>query len=175
MPTDLSAIAHLVGPETIETVSVFGPTIEFLTPAGEDDAPCVMRGTIPPGAVVPLHSHPEPETFIALSGEVEGLAALPSGFEWLPVQPGDVFHVPGGARHAWRNLSRNPATNIVVTAQTLGRFFREVGTPHVIGKPPPMPSRQAIEHFLATAERYGHWTASPDENAEVGLTLPPVQ
>jgi hypothetical protein len=32
-----------------------------------------------------------------------------------------------------------------------------------------------IERFLATAERYGHWTATPDENAEVGLTLPPVQ
>ena len=31
--------------------------------------------------------------------------------------------------------------------------------------PPPVPD----ERFLATAERYGYWNATPEENAEVGL------
>jgi hypothetical protein len=34
------------------------------------------------------------------------------------------------------------------------------------------PSAEAIERFLATAERYGYWNATPEENAEVGLALP---
>lgn len=168
-----SEFARLVEPGMIETFSVFGPTLEFLTPM-EADAPCIMRGTIPAGMVVPLHSHPEPETFIALSGEIEGLAELPSGgFEWTPVRSGDVFHVPGGAKHAWRNRSSEPAISIVVTAQSLGRFFREVGTPIGLGEPATtIPSQQALQHFLATAERYGYWNATPEENAEVGLVLP---
>ena len=47
-----------------------GATIDFLTPV-EDGAPCLMRGTIPAGGVVPLHSHADPETSItspAMSG-----------------------------------------------------------------------------------------------------------
>jgi hypothetical protein len=37
-------------------LDVMGPTIEFLVPPA-DGEPCVMRGTIPSGAAVPLHSH----------------------------------------------------------------------------------------------------------------------
>jgi quercetin dioxygenase-like cupin family protein len=173
--TDIET-AHLVEPDMIETYSVMGPTLQFLTPDGGDEAPCIMRGTMPEGLIVPLHSHPEPETFIALSGEVEGLAESQDGFKWMPVRPGNVFHVPGGAKHAWRNWSPGEATAIVVTAPSLGRFFREVGTPVVPdGPPPPPPTEEAVRRFLEIAERYGYWNATPEENAEVGLKLPPLQ
>ncbi len=70
---------HLVDPRNVETLNVLGPVVQFLTPprAGE---PCVMRGTIPPGVTVPLHSHADPETFIQISGEIEGLSQSPEGF-----------------------------------------------------------------------------------------------
>lgn len=162
MPRTDSAerVAHLVDPDGVETIEVFGPTIQFLTsPDDGEHAPCVMRGTTPPGAVVPLHSHADPETFLALSGEFEALAYAGREFNWVRVRPGDVLHIPGGAKHALRNRSREPAVNILVSTARIGRFFREVAAP----------SGDPIEHFLATAERYGYWNATPEENAAVGL------
>jgi quercetin dioxygenase-like cupin family protein len=64
---------------TTTIIEVLGPTIEFLTPLeDEDGAPCVMRGTVPPGAVVPLHSHADPETFVVLSGTSSTCPETPS-------------------------------------------------------------------------------------------------
>ena len=158
----------LVDPGTGETIEVLGPTIQYLTaPDGGDDGPCVMRGTIPPGFVVPLHSHADPETFLMLSGELEGLAMSPEGFAWIPVGPGDIFHVPGNAKHAWRNPSPEPAVTIIVSTTRIGRFFRELGTP--VGTTAGPPSDDAIQRFLEAAERYGYWNATPEENAAVGL------
>src|SRR6478752_9171892 len=45
-------------------VDVFGPTLEFIS--GPDDPGadfCVMRGVVPPGVAVPLHSHNDAEEF----------------------------------------------------------------------------------------------------------------
>jgi hypothetical protein len=64
-----TAVAQVVDPRTVETIDVLGPTIQFLTsPDDGDDAPCVMRGTVPPDVVVPLHSHADPETFSRCRG-----------------------------------------------------------------------------------------------------------
>ncbi|HYH90061.1 MAG TPA: cupin domain-containing protein [Solirubrobacteraceae bacterium] len=157
--TDQSA--QLVDPSAVETLDVLGPTIQFLTAPDDDSAPCVMRGTIPAGIDVPLHSHADPETFLMLEGEVEGLVASAEGFAWVPVAPSDIFHVPGGAKHAFRNRSGTAAVMNIVSTGRIGRFFREVASP------------PTVEHFAETAARYGHWLASPAENAEVGLTVPP--
>jgi quercetin dioxygenase-like cupin family protein len=108
---------------------------------------------------VPLHSHPEPETFLMLDGGVEGLTAT----GWVAIGEGDVFHVPGGVPHAFRNHADRPATMLIATSQRLARFFREVAGP---------PTPEAIARFLAVAERYGYWNATPEQNAEVGLALP---
>ena len=123
-----------------------------------------MRGTIPPGGVVPLHCHADPETFLAIAGEVEGLSHSGDAFSWVRIRPGDVWHVPGGALHAFRNRSSQPAVSLIVTTMKIARFFREVA-----GRP----SGDRIDHFLETAERYGYWNAAPEMNAELGL-LPPV-
>ena len=131
-----------------------GATIEILTPVG-DGLPLVMRGTIPAGGVVPLHSHADPETFIMIAGEIEGYV----GDEWQRVVAGDVLHVPGHVRHAWRNRSRGPANMFLVSTGTIGRFFRDIA-----GRDP--------DEFLAIADRYGYWNATPEENAAIGLTVP---
>jgi quercetin dioxygenase-like cupin family protein len=72
--------AHLVDARDAETLDVLGPTIQLLTSPEDESAPCVMRGTIPPDVSVPLHSHPDPETLLLVSGEVEGLAESADGF-----------------------------------------------------------------------------------------------
>jgi quercetin dioxygenase-like cupin family protein len=152
--------ARLLDPRRAHVLDVLGPTIQFLTEPA-DGEPCVMRGVIPAGVAVPLHSHPDPETFLALSGAVEGL----TGEDWVTIEPGAVFHVPAGARHAFRNRSSEPAVSIVVSSARLGRFFREARSPEGT------PDAEALRHFLAVAERYGHWNGTPQENAEVGLAV----
>lgn len=157
----------LVDLQDTEPLDVLGAIVEHLTPL-DDPQPCVLRGTLPAGVVVPLHSHPDAETLIVQSGELEARA----GDAWVPLAPGEVFHVPPDAPHAWRTTSQAPAVAIIVTTARLGRFLREVGTP--IGSDaatawPPPPD--AIARLTATAARYGHWTATPAENAAIGLAL----
>jgi mannose-6-phosphate isomerase-like protein (cupin superfamily) len=56
-------------------LDVFGPTVEFLTsPADAHDDFCVMRGVIPPGVAIPLHSHDDTEEFfiVAVAGPRPG-------------------------------------------------------------------------------------------------------
>ncbi len=163
--------ARLVDPADAETIGVLGPTIRILTPAeGVDDAPCVMRGALPPGGVVPLHSHPDPETFLVAEGTCEGLVHDDGGGStWMVVGPGEVFHVPGGVPHAWRGAPDRATTMLIVTTVRMARFFREIGTPAGTRAP----SRgDAARHLRAVARRYGHWNATPEENAEIGIHLP---
>lgn len=129
--------AHLVDPREIETFDVMGATIQLLALAGDgESAACIMQGTIPPGGVVPLHSHADFETFLAISGEAEGLSHTADTFRWVRIGPGDVFHVPGGSPHAFRNRSPEPFVAIIVSITAMGRFFRDVGTPVAPGTRP---------------------------------------
>ena len=106
VPEALAYSGRLVDPAHLERLEVLGPTIQFVADPVEESAPCVMRGTIPPGVSVPLHSHADPETLLSLSGELRGLTFRGEDFEWIEIRPGDVFHVPGGAKHAFRNDAR---------------------------------------------------------------------
>jgi quercetin dioxygenase-like cupin family protein len=168
-------LAHLVDPQQTETVDVLGPTVAFLV-GPEDDAPCVMRGTIPPRGIVPMHSHADPETFIAITGELEGLVMAPDGHRWVPITAGDVFHIPGHVPHAWRNPADRPVVTHIVSTPRIGRFFREVGTPVAPGADPSTvpPTTEQLQRFLRVAERYGYWNATPEENARIGLLMPPA-
>lgn len=167
--TTAAPAAYVVTPDRIEAFEVLGPTVEYLTPPREGE-PCVMRGTIPPRVSVPLHAHADPETFVMISGVVEGLSLDAEGFEWIRIRPGDIFHVPGGAMHAFRNRTDDPAVMFIVSTDRIGRFFQEVGSPMHEGQQAP-PS-EVIERFLRTSERYGYWNAGPEENARVGIALP---
>jgi quercetin dioxygenase-like cupin family protein len=61
---------HIVSKGTYSALDVFGPTIEFLTLPEETDAAYVMMmGTIPSGVSVPLHSHPDLESFACYRGQ----------------------------------------------------------------------------------------------------------
>jgi uncharacterized RmlC-like cupin family protein len=165
-------VAYLVDPERMETLSVLGPTIQVLTPPEADDAwPCLMRGTIPPGMVIPLHAHADPETFIVISGEVEGLVVDGDNAIWASIGGGDVFHVPGGAKHAWRNPTQTPVVMFIVSTSKMARFFQELGVPVRPGETPNPPSPEELRRFQDVSMRYGYWNATPEENARFGIPL----
>jgi quercetin dioxygenase-like cupin family protein len=162
--------ACLVQTHDAETVEVLGPTIAFVTAPDIDDAsPCVMRSTMPPGAIVPLHSHNDPETFVVTSGVIEAMSDADPA--WVRLGDGDAFHVPSDVRHALRNVSSAPASLILISTAKMGRFFREIGVPPGAGDLQAPTQLERLQHFLRTAERYGHWIATPEQNAEIGLSL----
>jgi quercetin dioxygenase-like cupin family protein len=171
MQPNRSEIIHGVRQGTNRPVlNVLGPTVEFLTPPG--DAPngvCVMRGVLPAGVTVPLHSHDDTEDFYVLAGSQQVLVHENNGFEWCDANAGDYVRVPGGVLHAHRNVSDEPAIDLIFTTGQLGRFFEEVGRP--LTGPPQAPSPQQVAEFVAAATKYGHTLGTPEENAAAGIQL----
>jgi quercetin dioxygenase-like cupin family protein len=150
-----------------DTIDILGPQIRFLTPLVDDpDEYCVISSVVPPNVVVPLHSHPEREIFLILSGALDAF----DGSAWRIYGTGEVFDVPSGAKHAFRNTSAAPVSVVLVTSASMGRFFRSVGRP-ASDVPPGPPTSEAISAFATAATQHGYWLGSPAENAEVGISL----
>ena len=67
-------MSFVKNPTTGKVLELFGPTVEILTSPQEiQNDFCMLKGTIPPGGFVPLHSHPDTEDFLVIPGEIEGL------------------------------------------------------------------------------------------------------
>ena len=169
MKSEFSAVFHqLAEAPPSQSFDVYGGIVEFLSWSEEF---CVLRGTVPPGAVVPLHHHPDAEDFFILSGAQQVLVpGEGGGLEWRDARAGDYIRVPGDAPHAHRNVTDEPAVDLIVTTARLGRFFEEVGRP-VTGALAP-PTAEEVAKFVATSEKYGYVLGTPDENAAVGITMP---
>ena len=151
-------------PSTGLIVEVFGPTGEFLTRESEFS---VLKGVVPPGVFVPMHSHADVEDFIVISGEMECLREEAGTYEWIPAKVGDYIHVPGHARHAWRNLSNGPTTVLIFTTHRIEQIFRETGRSLEEARQSPTPEQLA--KLTTTSIKSGHWLATPEENAAVGI------
>lgn len=151
--------------DTAEILDLLGPRIQFLTALSDkDDEYCLLKGIVPAGAFVPIHSHLERETFYVLEGQLEGLWQD----HWRTLRIGDVFDVPGRLKHAWRNTSAASASTLVVVPMRLGRFLREFGRPAETAGPP---TAADFERFIELARAYGYWLGSPADNAAIGITF----
>ena len=158
--------------ETRRILDVLGPTVEFLTsPSQEGAVYCVMKGTMPAGVTVPVHSHSDDESFSLLSGAVQVLTPVGDHFAWSDVQSGGFVHLIGGVNHAWRNILREPTVQLVTTKARLGKFFLEVGRPVTSRETCGPPTPEEIQRFAQVAAKYGHWLGDPAENTAVGISL----
>jgi quercetin dioxygenase-like cupin family protein len=156
----------------VQTFIVLGVLLQFLTtPEQINDQICVMRGTVPSGAVIPLHSHADPEIFYVLNGSLEVFQAEGSSAGWQTVNAGEVVSIPGNVRHALRNASHSPINSITVSKQELYSFFRELAQPFDPNRPPAPPTPDEMQQLFSVAEKYKYWLASPDENAAIGISL----
>jgi quercetin dioxygenase-like cupin family protein len=153
--------------EDMGALDVLGPIVEFLTQEGDEQV-CVMRAVIPAGVTVPLHSHDDFEDFYILAGAHQVLVHGDDGPQWRDVHVGDYVRVPADAPHALRNVSDEPAVDLMITTARMGKFFREVGRP----SGSPAPTAQEVARFVEIAKAYGYLLATPEENAAVGITLP---
>ena len=167
----ISNVIQQIAQEPAHAFDVFGPTVGFLTWPDDVDANfCVMWGVVPPGVTVPVHSHEDAEDFYIIAGTQQVLTHGDHGLEWRDAHAGDYVHVPGGMPHAHRNITDEPAIELVITTARLGRFFQEIGRP-VTSSPQP-PTRDDIAHFVAVAAKYGYILGTPEENAAVGIETP---
>jgi quercetin dioxygenase-like cupin family protein len=140
------------------------PTNEYLTEvSGNEEDYCVMRCTLPVGAVVPMYSHADRETFYVVSGKLD---ALREG-RWQELGPGDVFDLRDGTKHAWRNASQTAASMICVTTIKLAKFLQEIST----SVDNASSQEEQARHFFKLVQTNGYWLASPEENAAVGLDV----
>jgi len=146
-----------------------GARMESLSPS-EEDAYCVMKGTIPQGVSVPLHSHGDAESFYVLSGEAQALIQTEGGLEWQTLKPGDFIHIPGETKHAWRNISPEPLVTLITCTARLGCALREMGQLTRKGETR-IPTPADLQRLVEISERYGYWLGSREENAAVGIEL----
>ena len=73
----------------------------------------------PPGAFVPLHVHPYPETFVLLRGK----GRWTSGEHTAELEPEQVIVVPADTKHGFRNIGEEPL--LVVSVHEAGEIVQE--------------------------------------------------
>jgi quercetin dioxygenase-like cupin family protein len=150
--------------------NALGVLLEFLaTPDEVKDVFCLIRGTIPPGVVVPLHSHPDPELFCILEGTLDVYQSTDASRGWTSAGAGDVAIIRGNVKHALHNRSSLPVTSLTVTKSELYEFFRQVAIPYDPNQPPAPPTVEVMQKLFDIAAEHGYWLASREENAAVGL------
>jgi quercetin dioxygenase-like cupin family protein len=83
-----------------QTFNMFGVLLNFLvTPNETGDEISLFKGTLPPGVVIPLHSHAEPEVFYVLEGPLEVYRERGEARGWSTTQPGGELAILGKVKH----------------------------------------------------------------------------
>jgi mannose-6-phosphate isomerase-like protein (cupin superfamily) len=122
-----------------------------LTAADTAGAMTIIEGVLPLGAAsVPLHTHPEAETFYLLEGEAEFTSVDEDGKFTFMVRPGDIVYVPPRTPHQFSIASVEPARGIViVTPGGIEHYMAELSAARRPDGSADMAELQAI------AARYG--------------------
>ena len=95
-----------------QTFNMFGVLPNFLvTPNETGHEISLFKSTLPPGVVIPLHSHDEPEVFYVSERSLEVYREGDQSQGWSTTQPGGVLAIPGKVKHALRNCGDIPAVS----------------------------------------------------------------
>jgi quercetin dioxygenase-like cupin family protein len=136
--------AHSMHQETPIAIPEIGLTLRVCIAPGQSDGMLTaIETTNAPGFGPPLHRHPETEVFYVLEGrylfEVDGRRLI--------AETGDVITVPGGAAHAFVNITDAPARQYIQILPGLdaSAFFLGLGDVMRTGKL----DRQALNAFGA--------------------------
>jgi quercetin dioxygenase-like cupin family protein len=151
MDTKVAAMEPFVrAPAAGRTLNVLGVT-HIYKAMGRDTAGSLSfwEDVVPPGTGVPPHVHDrEDEAFYVLSGEIQ------VEFEGEPaprrIGPGGFFYRARRRRHAYRNVSDQPARVLVLCTPSCGldQMFAELESATAGGMP-------AIGKLAAIAAKYG--------------------
>ncbi|AEU38042.1 cupin domain-containing protein [Granulicella mallensis] len=131
----------------------------------------LIRGELPEGCEIPLHSHRDVEIFFIISGQVSIYVEGLNGSAWQTIAEGEAVSIPGGSKHALRAAGTTPADVISVTGGELFSFFEALAQPIAEGEVMIAPTMETMQGVFAAAAKYGIWLASPEENRAIGLAM----
>lgn len=152
--------------------AVLGILLQFVSTPDENGAHLsVMRGGIPPRAVIPLHNHKDAEIFYVIEGTMEVYQDDGTSSGWQTAKTGEVVTIAGGVKHAIRNPGSTMVVAVLVTEPQLYHFFRELAEPLDPDAPPSRPKPEVMQRLLEVATRYRYWIGSLSENAAIGINL----
>jgi quercetin dioxygenase-like cupin family protein len=162
----------IIRPTDEPTFAVLGTLLQFVsTPDQNGGSLSVMRGGIPPRAVIPLHSHADAEIFFVTEGTMEVFQDDGISSGWQTVDTSEVVTIAGGVKHAIRNSGSTLVMTVLVSEGQLYRFFRELAEPLDPGTARPVPKPEVMRKLFEVAARYQYWIGSPSENAAIGINL----
>ena len=141
-----------------------GVLLQFLaSPEEVGDAICLIRGTMPPGVVVPLHRHKDPELLYVLEGTLEVYRSSEGSAGWTVARVGDVVVVPGNVKHALRKvqLFRSPWPWSLNRSST--RFFVSLPSLLIRIYNPHHQRPKRYRSSLQSPQSNGYWLASCEE------------
>ena len=151
---------------------VLGVGIDFLaSPENVGTDMAVVVGTMHPGMVIPLHSHPDPELIYLLDGELKVYLEEAQVSAWKTARANELVVIPGNAKHALRAAGNDACRMLVLTRGELYDFFQELAEPEEANAPNLPPTPEQMQKTFEAAGRYRYWMASPAENAAIGLRL----
>ena len=161
-------MVSIASPIIISDVEIYSPvedartTICPLTEITEaDDDYCVVRYTLQPGGIVPLHAHTERRIFYVLSGEADVFLQD----TWQALGKNGILDVSNFVPLAWRNRSHSRVTMLLVATMKVARFLRDSALL--------VDNDGRLEDFLRLSRSYGCWIATQEENTSIGLHLVP--
>ncbi len=161
-------------PAAPETFDVFGVSMQLLAELGaDDDDVSLMRGQIPPGGVVMLHSHADPELFYVVTGAVDVSLGPVGAASWRTIESGRCLAIQGATPHALRNRGDISVDIVLVSTRRMACFLREVGRPPA-EVPPGPPSEARLLAFAVAAQTRQYWLADRSENEAIGIAAAPM-
>jgi quercetin dioxygenase-like cupin family protein len=88
----MATVRDLGDPKQVTTeLSLIGPWVEFLIPPN-GEALSVLKGIIPAGVSVLLHSHVDVEAFYMIAGELQLFSETAN--DWIVVKSGRFVYIP---------------------------------------------------------------------------------
>ncbi|MGZ2426436.1 cupin domain-containing protein [Rhizobium laguerreae] len=144
--------------------TISGPLLDLSLSRGKSQSYAVIRSIAPVGIVVPLHGHDEPETMVVVEGVLE--AWLDGA--WNRYKKGEVIDIASNVPHALRNSGHEEVALVLVTTPRMARFFDEISVSQAQADVTP----ERLAHIAKIAAAYGFWSASPEQQAAIGIVLP---
>ena len=140
-----------------DRVEILGIEMEWkLTRTDTGGRYCVLIVTMPPGAGVPLHQHPQQEAFFMLDGKAEFAVDNDEGLAWRTVSQGEMVNIPSDAMHGFRNSSDRNVRLLLTCEAGLADFFEEAGLPLTGNKlASAIVLPEAIQRVIEIATKHG--------------------
>lgn len=154
MSIEARRVARLVSVESSAAHDVLGTVVTPLVSNGETGEHFgAFHATVPPGAGIPVHSHPDVELFFVIEGELQLLRE--SDGEPVGIPAGHAGFVPAYALHGFVNAGPEEARVLITCTRGLENFLLEAG--RLVGATTAQgpPSPEEIERVLAIARKHG--------------------